>query len=112
MCEPGWKYRDSKKEVLNNCVALFQRKEEKELHVVFIYYFSSVSILTEWLFFSVVPFGTKNKFSMPCNVTLHGAPMFEQACKDALRRRGYTLLSTNNKYTLYIWYIFIFPKIL
>ena len=54
------------------------------------------------IIFSVVPFGTKNKFSMPCNVTLHGAPMFEQACKDALRRRGYTLLSTNNKYTLYI----------
>lgn len=62
-------------------------------------------ILTGWLFFSVVPFGTKNKFSMPCNVTLYGLPMFEQACKDALRRRGYNLQSnTNNKYAIEIYF--------
>ena len=43
-------------------------------------------------YFSVVPFGTKNKFSMPCDVALYGIPgEMKDRCCAVMKSKGYQL---------------------
>lgn len=54
-------------------------------------HFSSFFFFVHSLFFSVVPFGKNNIYTMPCDITFWGKQENEQEVIQRMRRHGYML---------------------